>query len=939
APDDHSANRRRKQKYFSGLPANTFAVDWKCSAHQGHRVIENREREVIGNVHAVRVTCSQPHWQNKFQQALKQIIREDLASGGFQIQVPVPRWQARNDSLFSRTYLRRRTMVTADILDLSTPMDLVSDSAAAKFLLKWNGDWTLPKVSHYCSGPDCCGGLDDACDQLFGAAIEIDLLMSKDTGAPSLDDWFTCGEVCGKVGLGALCHRVLGRVIDLALPNPSLGMRRPARAENAGERARRIGQKKAWRGKYFLKDDEKLARADIGHIFDYYDVGKHNFLWSEMRGIGLDMASQVKWRYLPLEGYPLKLVGMVHPGLSEAQRRRRADAFFELEPCCLEPFFAAKVRRAFPSADAMFRDSDFRRMLISLAVVFKFCNMWCERLLALCRNATNHEKGVDIERFCCTGFLAQLLSQHRKNGGDDPRCPTRAQLIEDGAPVIAQPRQRKGQVSGVFVHWLSKQERVRKQSGPPMNKDEYAAWRRTKVTEFHEPTQQQIDAEKAEADRECALKRLEADDELPVDGLPLGSRGVLQTILEARGNTRTPFAPEEFEAEETAAAPGFTRYESTAREMIARDMFVSDSGDIADDEVFDYYVPCACAHPELCASKDAGRLPLLLEAARGLRQQLTKDSTGHFFCLRFVGPQVDAAAWFCAACVRLSNPAVAILCPALMDVDRRRVQLDFWDGVELEYLVDVSFLGRYLGHDEDVEITNIFLSAAAIDQEMLADSAAAVFLVDDWRSRLFNSEQPVFPPRGRLRQARGKKARKADGDAMADMRRGIRALGGDGDKIRIRRPKPEGHGSDDELWNDFGSGGSSGSLSPPNDGDSSSGADGPPVAGIKRPQPAEKEVRKVPFGPWTVSEVWSEGVHVGFGGNCNCHLDAGKDLRCKRNITFAGMSVVATRCLAKQWLLMGVGLAGDDARSQHVKGIPRAEIPIRDEAELDAAAL
>ena len=73
-------------------------------------------------------------------------------------------------------------MVTSDILDNVSPLEAGSDLAAAKFLRIWNGDWVLPKISHYFSGPGCCGGIDDACDQMFGAALGIESRVRSRSG-------------------------------------------------------------------------------------------------------------------------------------------------------------------------------------------------------------------------------------------------------------------------------------------------------------------------------------------------------------------------------------------------------------------------------------------------------------------------------------------------------------------------------------------------------------------------------------------------------------------------------------------------------------------------------------------------------------------------------------------------------------------------------------
>ena len=66
---------------------------------------------------------------------------------------------------------------------------------------------------------------------------------------------------------------------------------------------------------------------------------------------------------------------------------------------------------------------------------FKFTDMWCERLLALIRQAIDG-KDVDVERICSNGILAQASSEHRRRGFLDPRTgTTRAQLLEDNVQL------------------------------------------------------------------------------------------------------------------------------------------------------------------------------------------------------------------------------------------------------------------------------------------------------------------------------------------------------------------------------------------------------------------------------------------------------------------------------------------------------------------------
>jgi hypothetical protein len=338
---------------------------------------------------------------------------------------------------------------------------------------------------------------------------------------------------------------------------------------------------------------------------------------------------------------------------------------------------------------------------------------------------------------------------------------------------------------------------------------------------------------------------------------------------------------------------------------------------------------------------------VLTSIAKGLRKQLTKQSCGSFFCIRFIGGNFDCPVWFCAGYTRLSNPAVTMILPACIDMSTGRVSIDASSGLE-EMLVDVTFMGRVLHKDWCLSVQRATVSSAPVDDSVRPVSASCVQLVADWRVQLFNNEQTIYP----LLKGSGKKI----STAVKRMRDGVKSVGEHQASVKIKFPKPAGpkahmmtavgSGSEEE-WDDLGSD-SSLPLDEESDPDD-------PVPDIALPggpvKPAHvgdaerfRENRMIPFGPWSISEYYSGGKHVGYGANCGCHRnkkDTKTDL-CKKVFTFAGESVVATRCLAKSWLLMGldIGDAGD-ARKAHVLDIRRGMVPRLSEDELDrrAAAL
>ncbi len=68
----------KKAKTGKEAPGNLFFVPGRCDAHQAHRMVELKEKNVVGNVHAIAVSCANPEFQNRLQVTLKAIIDREL---------------------------------------------------------------------------------------------------------------------------------------------------------------------------------------------------------------------------------------------------------------------------------------------------------------------------------------------------------------------------------------------------------------------------------------------------------------------------------------------------------------------------------------------------------------------------------------------------------------------------------------------------------------------------------------------------------------------------------------------------------------------------------------------------------------------------------------------------------------------------------------------
>ena len=182
-----------------------------CDAHQCHRVVQSKEKEVIGDLGAIADTSANPEMQNKLQMGLKHELLGTVYIRG----EPDPSVMNQNYNVAKHTLLRRHACIVNDPRDGAGEGD--ADKAVETFLKFWNGDWSSPVVTHICGG--CCSGPDEARENLFSSAIEVDLLQSRDCDRPSVDDWGTCGAASGKTPCGLLCHDILSRVFSSALPD------------------------------------------------------------------------------------------------------------------------------------------------------------------------------------------------------------------------------------------------------------------------------------------------------------------------------------------------------------------------------------------------------------------------------------------------------------------------------------------------------------------------------------------------------------------------------------------------------------------------------------------------------------------------------------------------------------------------------------------------
>lgn len=259
-PDACSANQRAKEHTFEELPSNAFAVDVRCAAHQAHRIVASSEKEVIGDLHAVHVTCSHVANSARMAAGLQALLARDLE---YIHGEPPHEWTVLNRLIARHTLLRKAEVICSECSDDGSILESEDSRrlAVMKFLSFWNGNWRGEQIQHWCSG--CCTDVGEAQQRLYASAIEVNLLQSKDIDTPSIDDWGTCGAACGVTSAGILIHNILSRVVREALPSAAYIPELPndIAAVDDAQLLRIKAQKKACRAKQFLESDERRMRC------------------------------------------------------------------------------------------------------------------------------------------------------------------------------------------------------------------------------------------------------------------------------------------------------------------------------------------------------------------------------------------------------------------------------------------------------------------------------------------------------------------------------------------------------------------------------------------------------------------------------------------------------------------------------------------------------
>jgi len=322
---------------------------------------------------------------------------------------------------------------------------------------------------------------------------------------------------------------------------------------------------------------------------------------------------------------------------------------------------------------------------------------------------------------------------------------------------VQAKKKKASRLRSAFVNFMLKREAERQAAGELLRGAEYKEWRRLRKQDFEElsPRSKQVEIDEARAAHAAKLVELEGASSGGGDDLPrLGETAAMATIVQKIGDVRTPFVARKFEEcirrklglSSEDKTPGFTRYCDTYRKQQREAIFVKDSGDIAADEKFLYYVPCGLAHPGLCATKHAW----CIEDAKRCADQLYKvvgELRGDFIHLRFIAGDWHKCAWAAVSHRRGSAPRMLMLACCSLDEASRRLSIDDTTEGYFDFMMAVSLVGYFQDAPRGQSIS-VYWALAPVNEAKTFDSAAQVELHENWKEQLAivpDSQRVHFP--------------------------------------------------------------------------------------------------------------------------------------------------------------------------------------------------
>ena len=179
----------------------------------------------------------------------------------------------------------------------------------------------------------------------------------------------------------------------------------------------------------------------LSPLFDACIGEDQQALMDSARSMITNFASQVEWRFLHYEAFPIRWAEFVHPVATDESRWNLLCSFFdETCDCCRRNGFDDKIFHGFVGDKyRAWNDTNFAKANLAWVRSFKFTDMHMERLLSKIRHMCCACL-PEAERVGCAGFLGQVLAAHE---GEDPRAVSREQHLREGVDLRCAKKKRR----------------------------------------------------------------------------------------------------------------------------------------------------------------------------------------------------------------------------------------------------------------------------------------------------------------------------------------------------------------------------------------------------------------------------------------------------------------------------------------------------------------
>ena len=194
--------------------------------------------------------------------------------------------------------------------------------------------------------------------------------------------------------------------------------------------------------------------------------------------------------------------------------------------------------------------------------------------------------GDQPQAVCSKGFLSQVLAEHLRIGGRNPKVMHHSQMLAAGMDIRRAPAQTEEGAKrecGAFVLFRNSRESERKLAGIKYNKAQNKASCARLVAEWNAMSlaEREVWKQKSRSDYlESQNKEAEPDPQSVRD------LGVYSTFVQEFGNADVPFEPENFDLvvkksmgiDHADVLPGFRRYAAALRTLQEPYLFQEDKG-------------------------------------------------------------------------------------------------------------------------------------------------------------------------------------------------------------------------------------------------------------------------------------------------------------------------------------------------------------------------